>query len=97
MEAGVSASRAVVDAGHAERRRQVGQTGVTVRPDLYIALGISGAIQHRAGMEESGVIIAVNGDEDAPIRQFCDVFVHGRVEEVVPQLIASLTEEIHRP
>lgn len=97
VEAGVSASRAVVDAGHAERRRQVGQTGVTVRPDLYIALGISGAIQHRAGMEESGVIIAVNGDEDAPIRQFCDVFVHGRVEEVVPQLIASLTEEIHRP
>jgi len=86
----VSASRAVVDAGNSARERQVGQTGKTVRPDIYIALGISGAIQHRAGMEDSGMIIAINVDEDAPIRSLSDIFIHGRVEDVVPQLTDTL-------
>ncbi len=90
VETEVSASRAVVDAGDSARERQVGQTGKTVRPDIYIALGISGAIQHRAGMEESGMIIAVDVDENAPIRGLSDIFIHGRVEDVVPPLIAAL-------
>jgi electron transfer flavoprotein alpha subunit len=88
----VSASRMVVDAGHLERDRQVGQTGKTVAPDIYIALGISGSAQHRAGMERSATIISVNVDADAPIRLISDVFVHGRVQDVVPPLIEALNQ-----
>jgi len=88
----VSASRMVVDAGDLERDRQVGQTGKTVKPDIYIALGISGSAQHRAGMEGSVTVVSVNSDEDAAIRVISDVFVHGRVEEVVPPLIRALNQ-----
>lgn len=86
----ISASRMVVDAGDLPRERQVGQTGKVVAPDIYIALGISGAVQHRAGMDASATIVAVNADADAPITAISDVFVHGRVEEVVPALVRAL-------
>ena len=88
----VSASRMVVDAGDLERDRQVGQTGKIVKPDIYIALGISGSAQHRAGMEGSATIVSVNADADAPVRLISDVFVHGRVQEVVPPLIRALNQ-----
>jgi electron transfer flavoprotein alpha subunit len=83
----VGASRAAVDSGFAEHARQVGQTGVTVRPKLYIACGISGQIQHIAGMQESSVIIAINNDPNAPINAIADYVITGNVEEVVPKLI----------
>ena len=83
----VGASRAAVDSGFAEHERQVGQTGVTVRPKLYIACGISGQIQHIAGMQESSVIIAINSDPNAPINAIADYVITGNVEEVVPKLI----------
>ena len=83
----VGASRAAVDSGFAEHARQVGQTGVTVRPKLYIACGISGQIQHIAGMQESSVIIAINNDPHAPINTIADYVITGNVEEVVPKLI----------
>ncbi len=88
----VSASRMVVDAGDLERDRQVGQTGKIVKPDIYIALGISGSAQHRAGMEGSAVIVSVNADGDAPVRMISDVFVHGRVQDVIPPLIRALNQ-----
>lgn len=81
------ASRAAVDAGYAPHERQIGQTGVTVRPKLYIACGISGAVQHRAGMDESAQIISINTDPKAPINQIADYNIIGRVEEVVPKMI----------
>ncbi len=87
LHAEVGASRAAVDAGFADHDRQIGQTGVTVRPKVYIACGISGAIQHVAGMKESGIIISVNSDENAPINQIADYVITGTVEEVVPKLI----------
>jgi electron transfer flavoprotein alpha subunit len=83
----VGASRAAVDAGYVEHERQVGQTGVTVRPKLYIACGISGAVQHRAGMQESATIISINTDPDAPINNIADYVINGEVQDVIPKMI----------
>lgn len=83
----VGASRAAVDAGFTDHDRQIGQTGVTVRPKLYIACGISGQIQHIAGMQESSMIIAINNDENAPINTIADYVITGNVEDVIPKLI----------
>lgn len=83
----VGASRAAVDAGFTEPERQIGQTGVTVRPKLHIACGISGQIQHTAGMEQSAMVISINTDPAAPITKLADYAITGRVEEVVPKLI----------
>lgn len=83
----VGGSRAAVDAGYIPHERQIGQTGITVRPHLYIACGISGAVQHRAGMEESSMIISINNDENAPINSIADYSIIGNVEEVIPKLI----------
>ena len=87
LGAEVGATRAAVDAGFAEHARQVGQTGVTVRPKLYIACGISGQIQHIAGMQDSSIIISVNNDPNAPINTIADYVITGNYEDVVPKLI----------
>ena len=87
LKAEVGASRAAVDAGFCEHERQIGQTGVTVRPKLYIACGISGQIQHIAGMQDSSMIISINNDPAAPINAIADYVINGTVEEVVPKLI----------
>ncbi len=87
LGAEVGASRAAVDAGFIEHERQIGQTGVTVRPKLYIACGISGQIQHIAGMQESSIIISINNDPNAPINTIADYVITGNMEEVVPKLI----------
>lgn len=83
----VGASRAAVDAGFTEHERQIGQTGVTVRPKLYIACGISGQIQHVAGMQDSSIIVSINSDPNAPINNIADYVITGNVEDVIPRLI----------
>ena len=83
----VGASRAAVDAGFTEHERQIGQTGVTVRPKLYIACGISGQIQHTAGMDGSAMIVSINTDPAAPINKIADYAITGSVEEVIPKMI----------
>ena len=87
LHAEVGASRAAVDAGFCDHDRQIGQTGVTVHPKLYIACGISGQIQHIAGMQDAGIIISINNDPNAPINTIADYVINGSVEEVVPKLI----------
>lgn len=87
LGAEVGASRAAVDAGFTDHDRQIGQTGVTVRPKLYIACGISGQIQHIAGMQDSAIIISVNNDPEAPINNIADYVITGNLEEVLPKLI----------
>lgn len=83
----VGASRAAVDAGFVEHDRMIGQTGLTVRPKLYIACGISGQIQHTVGMQESALIVSINTDPEAPINAMADYVITGRVEEVLPKMI----------
>ena len=90
----VAGSRAAVDAGFVQHERQVGQTGVTVRPKLYIAAGISGAVQHTAGMGESQKIIAINTDPDAPIFDVCHYGIVGDVLDVIPKFIEAFKQKL---
>jgi electron transfer flavoprotein alpha subunit len=90
----VGGSRAAVDAGFVERERQIGQTGLTVRPKLYIACGISGQIQHRAGMDKSAMIISINKDPEAPINKISDYVIIGDLSEVIPKMIKSYQKNI---
>jgi len=90
----VGASRAAVDAGFSEKERQIGQTGITVRPKLYIACGISGQIQHVAGMQESAMVISINNDPNAPINKMADYVIHGNLENIIPKMIKYYKKNI---
>jgi len=94
LGAEVAATRAAVDAGYSEHERQVGQTGVTVRPKLYIACGISGAVQHRAGMDQAAKIISINTDPDAPLNTIADYAITGDLMEVLPKMVAYYKKRI---
>ncbi|WP_150461573.1 electron transfer flavoprotein subunit alpha/FixB family protein [Nesterenkonia ebinurensis] len=92
LGAALGASRVATDAGWIDHSAQVGQTGVTVSPQLYISVGISGAVQQKAGMQTSGIIVAINKDEDAPVFEIADFGVVGDLNEVLPQLMESIRE-----